>query len=109
MQLIDFKDACLITRVDGYDEWDNPSSVIVYQGPCVYSETNQSTMDGMVIRAANLYLPSNDVLVQIGDVVEVETVMGRAIQSVVGGVRDAKLKMSLNQVTHISLKQTIGD
>lgn len=108
MQLIDFKDKCRITRAEGYDEWDNPVLLTIYEGPCVYAETSQGVNSGMVVRGSDLFLPSNDELVQIGDAVEVETVMGRAIQAVVGGVRDVKLRMSLNQVTRISLKQTIG-
>lgn len=110
MDLIDFKDSCVISRETGeYDNYDNPVTETIYEGPCLYEEGGLSYSNRIIVRNPLLFLPTNDVLIYINDVVEVTTFRGRVIKSLVENVRDIAMKMKPIQVTRIELKQARGE
>lgn len=111
MQFIEFRDHCTIKRQTGEkDEWDNLVRQTVYEGDCNYQEGGASYSRVFTTRNPVVFLPSDGVLVQINDAIEIVTEFGREIKSVVKIVRDIKLPGRANaKVTRIELKQTQGD
>lgn len=107
MQLIQFRDTCTIERKMGKkDKFGNDLKVTVYEGPCNYQEGGQTLSYRIITRNPTLYLPSNDVIVEINDSVEVNTEAGRTISSLVQVARDVRLRvMKRLNVTRIELKQ----
>lgn len=107
MQLIQFRDSCTISRNTGHkDEFGNYVKSVVYDGPCSYQEGGQTLSYRIITRNPTLYLPSNDVIVEINDSVEVNTEAGRTISSLVQVARDVRLRvMKRLNVTRIELKQ----
>lgn len=107
MQFIEFRDTCKILRNTGKkDNYGNYTKSVVYQGPCSYQEGGQTLSYRILTRNPTLYLPSNDVIVEINDSVEVYTEAGRVIQSLVQVARDVRLReMRHLDVTRIELKQ----
>ena len=112
MQLVDFRDTCVITRDNGgRDEWDNKlGPEEIYSGPCLYEEGGTSYSRAFTVRAPSLFLPGVDVQIDINDAVEITTEFGREIKSIVKIVRDINLPWRANvKVTRIELKQAHGD
>ena len=111
MQLIEFRDNCVISRGGGKDEWDNPTNPeIVYEGPCLYEEGGSGMSRSLIARMPTVYLPKNDALVLINDSVSIVTEKGRKIESVAKIVRDINMPwQSQQQLTRIELKQAKGE
>lgn len=111
MNFIEFRDACVITRDNGRDEWDNPvNPSVIYEGPCLYEEGGTSYTRIFTTRNPTIFLPDVDTQVQINDAVEIETEFGRKIKSVVKIVRDINMPWRTNvKLTRIELKQAQGD
>lgn len=108
MKLIKFKDKCTVLRDTGdYDEYDEPVRETVYEGACCYQEGGVS-LTGIIIRKPTVYLPSNDVLVYINDIVHITTETGREINSEVELARDIRFVGSSTQITKMELKQGVG-
>lgn len=107
MQFIQFRDTCTISRNTGSkDEFGNFIKDIVYHGSCLYEEGGQVLSYSINTRNPSLYLPSNNVLVQINDSVTVTTETGRVINSLVQVARDVRLRVMKHlDVTRIELKQ----
>lgn len=107
MQLIEFRDTCTIKRNTGAkDEYGNFVKNVVYDGLCSYQEGGQTVSYNIITRNPTLYLPSNDVIVEINDSVDVVTEAGRTIHSLAEVVRDVRLRaMKHLNVTKIELKQ----
>lgn len=107
MQFIEFRDTCKISRnVGTKDEFGNYIKNVIYEGPCSYQEGGQTLSYRIITRNPTLYLPSNDVIVEINDSVEVNTEAGRTISSLVQVARDVRLRvMKRLNVTRIELKQ----
>lgn len=111
MQLIKFTDSCKISRnTSGKDDYGNFVKSVVYEGPCSYQEGGQTVSYRIITRNPTLYLPSNDVIVEINDSVEVKTEAGRTINSLVEVVRDVRMRaMRHLDVTRIELKQATDE
>lgn len=110
MELIDFKDTCTIVRETGeVDEYDNPITETVYEGPCLYEEGGNSYPDRIVVRSPLVFLPTNDVLIEIDDIISVTTFKGREINGVAENVRDISMKMKPMNITRIELKRAVGE
>ena len=112
MQLLEFRDHCVITRANGgKDEWDNdirPEEI--YSGPCCYQEGGASESRVFLTRNPIVFLPSVDARIEINDTIEVETEFGREIKSIVQIVRDVNMPWRSNiKVTRIELKQSHGN
>jgi hypothetical protein len=110
MQLIQFRDSCTISRNTGHkDEFGNHIKSVVYDGPCSYQEGGQVSF-GIITRNPTMYLPSNNVIIEINDSVSVITETGRNIKSLVRVVRDVRLRtMKHLDVTRIELKQATDE
>ena len=110
MNLIEFRDTCTISRKTGKrDEFGNNLKVTVYEGLCNYQEGGQVSF-GIITRNPTMYLPSNNVIVEINDSVSVTTETGRTIKSLVRVVRDVRLRaMRHLDVTRIELKQATDE
>ena len=110
MQFIQFRDTCTIERKTGRrDEFGNDLKDMVYNGPCNYQEGGQVSF-GIITRNPTMYLPSNDVIIEINDSVSVTTETGRNIKSLVRVVRDVRLRtMRHLDVTRIELKQATDE
>jgi len=113
MNIIDFRDTCVITRDNGErDEWDNPlDPTQVYSGPCLYQEGGSGyAMDIIMKSSPTVYLPGNNAMVMINDTVSVTTERGRGIKATAEIVRDINLPWQANiKCTRIELKQAKGD
>lgn len=105
--MTDFADRCVITRKTGKkDKWDNPIEVQIYDGDCLYVAASNSIVNGMVVlNRPKVFLPTDDVLVNVDDAVSVTTRFGRNIVSVVEAVRDIRFQMLKREVTRLELKQ----
>lgn len=111
MQLIEFKDICTISRNTGQkDEYGNFVKSVVYDGPCSYQEGGQTVSYNIITRNPTLYIPSNEVIIEINDSVEVNTESGRVVKSLVEVVRDVRLRVMKHlDVTRIELKQATDE
>ena len=109
MQLIDFRDTCKISRDTGKkDTYGNFAKEIIYEGPCLYQEGGQVMSYSITTRNPSLFLPGNNVLVEINDSVTVTTETGRVITSLVQVARDVRLRLIKHlDVTKIELKQAM--
>lgn len=115
MELITFKDHCVITRAkldeNGnaiYDEYDEPLVEQVYKGVCSYQAGGQTSLS-IVVRNDQVYLPSNDVMIYAGDVIDVVTTRGRNRHGVVNTARDIEMPLTHELLTKIEIKQGTGD
>ncbi len=115
MDLITFKDKCTITRAkldeNGrpvYDEYDEPIVEEIYNGKCSYQAGGQTSLS-IVVRNDQVYLPSNDVMVYAGDVIDVVTARGRNRHGVVNTARDIEMPLTHELLTKIEIKQGTGD
>lgn len=109
---IKFDDNCKIwreTNANGeveYDEWDNPIvNEPIYDGKCSYQAGGQTSLS-VVVRNDVVYLPSNDVIIEANDVIEVATKRGRVRKGVIRDVRDIEMPMSGERYTKIEIKQS---
>lgn len=111
MNLIGYRDHCVISRVTGKDEWDNSILTTVYEGPCIYEEGGVSYSNQLVTRKPSLYVPDwTEDLIFINDHVTVTTESGRQIVAVVRNVRDIHLAVIVQRkMTRIELKQAKED
>lgn len=111
MQLIQFRDTCQISRNTGEkDAYGNYVKDVVYSGPCSYQEGGQTVSYRIITRNPTLYLPSNDIIIEINDSVEVNTESGRVIKSLVDVVRDVRLRSIKHlDITRIELKQATDE
>ena len=110
MQFIDFRDTCVIRRnKGGKDDFGNPLTKTVYDGPCNYQEGGQQSY-GIITRSPTMYLPSNDIIIEINDAVTVNTEAGRVINSLVKVARDVRLRATRRlDITRIELKQATDE
>lgn len=115
MDLITFKDKCTITRAKldesgrpVYDEYDEPIVEEIYNGKCSYQAGGQTSLS-IVVRNDQVYLPSNDVMVYAGDVIDVVTARGRNRHGVVNTARDIEMPLTHELLTKIEIKQGTGD
>lgn len=111
MKFIDFRDHCVISRLTGVkDEWDNLARTTIYSGECLYEEGGTGYSRSIVTRNPTVYLPDNDVLVQINDKISVTTEKGREIEAIVESVRDINMPWRAEvKMTRIELKQAQGE
>ena len=110
MQLIGFRDTCVISRQTGTDEWDNPIRSTIYDGPCLYEEAGTGYSRSIVTRAPSVYLPEVSTMVTINDHVEVTTEFGRELKGTVEIVRDINMPWRANiPCTKIELTQAQGE
>ena len=110
MEIIDYRDTCVIQREKGKDEWDNPVRETVYSGPCLYEEGGTGYSRSIITRNPTVYLPGNDVMIMINDAIFVTTEHGREIAAIAEIVRDINLPWQAHiKCTRIELKQAQGD
>lgn len=107
MNLVEFRDTCVISRANGYDEWDNPvNPETVYTGECLYEEGGTGYTYPTITRSPIVYIPGIDAHVMINDKVDITTEFGRKIEFNVKSVRDINMpSRSEIQITRIELKQ----
>lgn len=109
-KLVEFRDACVVSRLTGRDEEDNPVREEIYSGPCLYEEGTAGWSYSLVTRFPTVFIPGNLGLVAINDNVRVTTESGRVIESTAKVVRDVNMPWMANiKVTRIELKQAKGD
>lgn len=110
MQLITFRDTCIISRQTGKDEWDNPIRETIYTGECLYQEAGTGYARSIITRSPSVYLPEVNTMVMINDHVDVTTEFGRVLNGTVSVVRDINLPWRAGiQCTKVELKQAQGD
>lgn len=115
MNLIAFNDHCVITRAKKdangrviYNDFDEPQFDEIYNSSCHYQAGGQANLP-IAARNDQVYLPSNDVLVMSGDVIDVVTARGRNRYGVVENVRDIEMPITHELLTEIEIKQSIGE
>lgn len=105
---LEFKDSCTITRESGkYDDWDNPIGEVIYEGECMFQQGGQ-TSHSIITRNDKVYLPSNDVIIEANDVIDVVTARGRKRHGVVNLARDIEMQITKELLTEIEIKQGTG-
>lgn len=111
MNLIGYRDHCVISRTTGKDEWDNPVRTVIYDGACLYEEGGVSFSNQIVTRRPTFYIPDQAAdLIYINDHVEITTETGRLVSGVVRIVRDIHLASIVQRkMTRIELKQAKED
>lgn len=111
MELITFDDVCVISRPTGkVTEYDEPIMDTIYNDSCLYQEAGRSYSAKFISLSPIVFLPTNDVLVEINDVVDLVTENGRKRVGVIDNVRDIILtKPIVRKLTRIELKQTKKD
>lgn len=111
MELIDFRDNCVVSRsTGGRDEWDNLVYDTVYSGACLYQEGSANSSREITIKNPTVFLPEVVDSVKINDKICIHTEFGREINGVVELVRDVNLPIRKDtKVTRIELKQAMGD
>ena len=114
MELIKFEDTCRIMRnvknEDGdviYDEYDEPTSAVVYEGACCYLKGGQTSLS-IVTRNDQVYLPDSGLGIELGDIISATTKIGREYQGVIGNVRDIEMPISRELYTKLEIKQATG-
>lgn len=107
MELLKFKDHCTVSRESGrYDEFDNLIEVeVIYDGACMFQAGGQTSLS-IVTRNDVVYLPSNDVIIEANDVIDVVTARGRRQHGVVNKVRDIEMPLTHELLTKIEIKQS---
>lgn len=115
MNLIAFNDHCVITRAKKdangrviYDSFDEPQFDEIYNNSCSYQAGGQTSLS-VIARNDQVYLPSNDVLIMSGDVIDVVTARGRNRYGIVDNVRDIEMPITHELLTKIEIKQSIGE
>lgn len=111
MNLIGYRDYCVISRIVGKDEWDNSVRQTVYEGSCLYEEGGVSYSNQLVTRRPTFYIPEwTSELIYINDFVEITTETGRVISGVIRTVRDIHLASIVQRkLTRVELKQAKED
>lgn len=107
--ILKFKDNCTISRAGALDEWEEPTMVSVYSGACSYQEKATAYVDGMILRTPVVFLPSNDVEIQINDQIVITTEVGRSIIATANSIRDVRMPSFGISYTRIELKRAKGD
>lgn len=107
MELLKFTDHCTVSRESGrYDEWDNPIEAdVIYDGECMFQAGGQTSLS-IVTRNDVVYLPSNDVIIEANDVIDVVTARGRRQHGVVNKARDIEMPLTHELLTKIEIKQS---
>lgn len=108
MILIKFQDTCVIERPTGQtDEWDNPVMDTIYEGACLFQEGGNSYIPPAIVKSAAVYLPSNDVLINVNDIITITTLSERVVKSSAATVRDIRFSSVDNhEYTFIGLKHS---
>lgn len=102
--MIEFKDKCKITRdIGNTNKYDEPIVEVIYEGACLYQEGSASASNPITLNPL-LFLPTNDVLVEINDIVEIVTSFSRKRKSLVRIARDIRSREL--SITRLELKQT---
>lgn len=111
MQLIGFRDSCVISRFNGKkDEYENLERDTIYTGECLYEEAGTGFSRSIITKSPTIFLPEVEAMIKINDAVTVTTEFGRVITSIVRNVRDVNLPWRAGiKVTKIELKQAQGD
>lgn len=105
---IKFEDKCVVKR-EVCDEWGNiTKSDKLYDGACLFEQGGQTSLS-ITTRNDVVYLPSNDVIIESGDIIEVSTARGRQRNGVVNNARDIKMGISGILLTKIEIKQSKGN
>lgn len=107
MELLKFEDTCVISRASGADEWDEESFEPIYEGACLYQEAWTDFYYPVVEHSSVVFLPSNDILIEINDEIVITTHKGRERKAYAQSVKDIKLPLYGQEVTRIVLKQNI--
>ena len=108
MQEIKFDDKCKITRSTGkYNEYDEPITVLVYEGACKYQEGGASASHFITLNPL-LFLPEI-VMTDTNDIVEILTSTGRKRKSLVNIARDIPMTKVPINITRVELKQATAD
>lgn len=102
MDLIEFKHSCVISREVGYDNFDSPISDVIYSGPCLYEEGGHNQSYRYYTRNPLAFLPPNDKLIKVNDVIKVVADKGREISAIIRTPRD--IKMDTIECTRLELK-----
>ena len=106
---IKFEDRCIIKREGAYDEWGNAQkSEVLYDDVCLFEQGGQTSLS-IITRNDVVYLPSNDAIIESGDVIEVTTARGRQRHGVVNNARDIKMGISGLLLTKIEIEQSKGN
>jgi hypothetical protein len=102
--MIEFKDKCKITRATGkVDKHDELIVEVIYEGACLYEEGGASASRLITLNPL-LFLPTNKVLVETNDIVDIVTSFGRKRNSLVRIARDIRTREL--SITRLELKQT---
>ena len=120
MDLLKFEDTCTIKRygiqpppntepVAESEDWDEEdgNGVTIYEGACIYQEAGTGFYYPVQEHNAMVFLPSNDVLIEVNDEVSITTLKGRQRKAYVESVRDVKTPLNGREVTRITLKENM--
>lgn len=115
MELIKFNDKCIISRAEldekgaaKYDKYEKPILKEIYNGPCCFQQGGQ-TYRSIQARNDMLYLPTNKVLVESNDVIDVTTARGRKRHGIAANPRDIEMPISGAQYTRMEIQQSKGN
>lgn len=120
MELLKFEDSCVIQRygippnpapepIAESEDWDEEegTGTAIYEGACLYEEAGTDFRYPFQEHNAMVYLPSNNVSIEVNDEVSVTTFKGRTRKAFVASVRDVKTPLNGREVTRIELKENV--
>lgn len=108
MDLIRFTDSCIIKRnLGGIDEYDVPIQEVVYEGRCLYLESNIINSQQMLISNPILFILQASKDIKPNDVVEIVTKHGDSVNAIVGSSRNVDLSNSNQHITRLGLRQVL--
>lgn len=104
MELIKFRHSCKIERFIEFNELGEEIYELLYDGECLYQEKTQVYVSGGIAQRSPIcFLPKNDVLFAMDDIVTITADKGRVIVSYIDIPRD--IDSALISCTRLELKQ----
>lgn len=108
MELLKFEDTCIISRPSGQkDEWDDIAEENIYNGPCMYQEAWTDFNYPVEEHSSVVFLPSNDILINVNDKFSITTRKGRTRVAYAESIKDIKMPLYGKEYTRIALKQNV--
>lgn len=107
MDLIRFKDECVVTRVQSENEWNEPDTELVHMGACLYQPASPSYIDGMTQAYDVIFIKNPSRQIRPNDDVVVSLDSGRVFSASIQSVRDMTFERINQKIARIELKNSV--
>ena len=104
MSMLSYNDHCVITRMNGVDEYDEPIVEEIYNDRCDFQPGGQTALS-IITHNDVVYLP-RQVMVVENDLITVISQTGRKREGVVKIANDLGFDLMEEWVTEIEIKQS---